>query len=125
MHWFTLILVIGIILYIALPKLKQPSLDSTSEAIKEGACLIDVRTPKEYGQQSVPGSINLPLGQLTESMQQQNISKDSTLIVFCLSGTRSAAAEKKLKEMGYENVLNAGSYTRALKAWELAQPNLD
>jgi rhodanese-related sulfurtransferase len=30
--------------------------------------------------------------------------------VFCASGTRSAMARRKLKSLGFEKVLNAGSW---------------
>jgi phage shock protein E len=121
MHWFTIILIIAIVLYLVLPKLKQASLDSAAQAIRDGAPLIDVRTAREFSQQSVPGSVNMPLGQLKETLEEQNISTSSQILVFCLSGTRSAAAERQLKAMGYRHILNIGSYGRAKRAWQLSQ----
>jgi rhodanese-related sulfurtransferase len=41
--------------------------------------------------------------------------KEQPLLLHCLSGTRSAAGEDTLKRMGYQNVLNLGSYGRAQK----------
>lgn len=121
MHWFTVLLILAIFLYLVLPKLRQASLESVAQAIRDGAAFIDVRTAREFSQQSVPGSLNMPLGQLKETMEENDISTSSQILVFCLSGTRSAAAERQLKGLGYRHILNVGSYSRAKKAWQLSQ----
>jgi phage shock protein E len=115
------LLILAIFLYLVLPKLRQASLESAAQAIRDGAAFIDVRTAREFSQQSVPGSLNMPLGQLKETLEEQDISTSSQILVFCLSGTRSAAAERQLKAMGYRHILNVGSYSRAKKAWQLSQ----
>jgi rhodanese-related sulfurtransferase len=75
--------------------------------IADGAMIIDVRTPGEFGSGHYKGAINIPVGSL-----QKNISrigpKDRSFIVYCASGMRSSSAVDILKRAGFINVFNAG-----------------
>ena len=73
----------------------------------EGAVLLDVRTPQEYREGHIPGSINVPLQSLSTA-DQIPAGKDTLLFVYCYSGARSAQAVKALAQMGYINVKNIG-----------------
>ncbi len=72
-----------------------------------GAKLIDVRSPEEYRNGNIPGSINIPLHDLKEIEKKVPL-KSSPLFVYCLSGARSGRAVSALKKMGYETVTNIG-----------------
>lgn len=72
-----------------------------------GAVLVDVRTPEEYRDGHVPGSINVPLQQI-EDIELEVAEKNTPLYVYCRSGARSRQAAALLKEMGYEDVHNIG-----------------
>ena len=72
-----------------------------------GAVLVDVRTPEEYRDGHVPGSINVPLQQI-EDIELEIAEKNTPLYVYCRSGARSRQAAALLKEMGYEDVHNIG-----------------
>ena len=72
-----------------------------------GAVLLDVRTPEEYKQVHIPGSMNIPLDQL-ETVNQKITDKNTPIFVHCLSGGRSAQAQRGLKHLGYTNVTNIG-----------------
>ena len=89
--------------------LKGPDINAGIEEYKkrEGAMLIDVRTPDEYEGKRVPESKSVPL-QNIEKIVEIAPDKDTPLFVYCLSGGRSSAATKKLKAMGYTNVNNIG-----------------
>lgn len=73
----------------------------------DGAVLVDVRTPEEYRDGHVPGSINVPLQQI-EDIELEVAEKNTPLYVYCRSGARSRQATALLKEMGYEDVHNIG-----------------
>ena len=73
----------------------------------EGAVLLDVRTPQEYREGHIPGSINIPLQQLDKAINAYE-NKDVPLFVYCHSGTRSRQATAMLQHMGYTNVQNIG-----------------
>ena len=73
----------------------------------EGAVLLDVRTPQEYREGHIPGSINIPLQSLSTA-DQIPAGKDTPLFVYCHSGARSAQAVRLLAGMGYTNTKNIG-----------------
>ena len=73
----------------------------------DGAVLVDVRTPEEYRDGHVPGSVNVPLQQI-EDIELEVAEKNTPLFVYCRSGARSRQATALLKEIGYEDVHNIG-----------------
>ena len=121
MEWFTIILAAFIIFYIILPKLNQAPLDEASQALKEGAPFIDVRTSREFSQKSIPGSRNFPLANLRKDIESAGFDKDGPVLLFCLSGTRSASAKRQLKMLGFSKIMDVGSLGRAQKAYQLSQ----
>ncbi len=72
--------------------------------IDEGAYLVDVRTPQEYAQSKVKGSVNIPLDSLSSQLAKFKDRKH--IIVFCLSGNRSSQAKSILERNGFLNVVN-------------------
>ena len=84
-------------------------------AVKDGALLVDVRTPEEYASGHVEGSVNIPLGELSERLDELK-SKDQSIVVFCQSGGRSAQAKKLLEEKGYAAVVNGGGWANVKAA---------
>ena len=84
------------------------------EAIKNGAVIIDVRTPHEYDHGKVPGSINIPVDRISINIERIKAMKKQ-IIVCCESGTRSGNAKQMLNKAGIQNVLNGGSWEKVLK----------
>ena len=74
---------------------------------REGALLLDVRTPQEYRDGFIPGSKNFPL-QVIDKVEAVVENKDTALYVYCYSGARSRQAASLLQHMGYSNVNNIG-----------------
>ena len=79
-----------------------------NELIKNGAQLIDVRTPGEFQNGHIKGSQNIPLQNL--SNQISKIKKDKPIITCCASGMRSASAKSILKSKGFTEVHNGGGW---------------
>ena len=79
-----------------------------AQIINTGAQIIDVRTPAEYAGGHVKGSINIPLNELPRKLNA--IKKDKPVITCCASGMRSASAATILKNNGYTEVYNGGSW---------------
>ena len=81
-----------------------------AKAKERGVVIIDVRTPSEYGSGKIKGAKNIsyPGGGFKSSVDKMN--RDSTYLVYCLSGSRSAGALNQMKAMGFNNVyhLNHG-----------------
>ena len=76
--------------------------------IAGGALIIDVRTPEEYKEGHIEGSLNVPLNEIEKAMAW--LQKDVPTVVVCASGTRSAAAKEILEANGYAKVYNGGSW---------------
>ena len=80
-----------------------------SQLKKEGAQIIDVRTPGEFKTGHIQGSINIPLQSLSGSLSK--IKKDKPVITCCASGIRSASAKNILKSAGFTEVHNGGGWS--------------
>ena len=76
--------------------------------LKEGAQLVDVRSPEEFSAGNAQGSVNIPLQGIEQGARELDPAK--WVIVCCASGTRSMIARRKLRVMGFSRVLNAGSW---------------
>ncbi|MFN2616032.1 MAG: rhodanese-like domain-containing protein [Thermoleophilaceae bacterium] len=86
--------------------------DRVSELLGAGELeLVDVRTPEEHGAGHVAGARHVPLERLSEAAGQLDDSK--TLVFYCRSGERSAAAAEALVASGRE----AYSMSGGLLAW--------
>ncbi len=72
------------------------------------AVLIDVRTPLEYKQEHVPGARNIPVEKISSHIQELKMIK-KPIVLYCMSGSRSAVALGILKQSGLGNVYNGGS----------------
>jgi len=84
------------------------------EALQKGAVIIDVRTPHEFDNGKVPGSINIPVDRISISVERIRSMK-KPVIVCCESGTRSNQAKNILKSAGINEVYNGGSWESVLK----------
>jgi rhodanese-related sulfurtransferase len=80
-----------------------------SELMKQGAQIIDVRSPAEFQGGHIKGSVNIPLQILQGSMGK--IKKDKPVITCCASGMRSASAKSILQSKGFQNVHNGGGWS--------------
>ncbi len=98
--------------------LTMSELNSWLKERKEGKrkfILIDVRTPQEHNDGYIPGTDKLiPHDEIEQRYKElEGISRDTTIVLYCRSGRRSEIAKKKLIELGFKNVLNAGG----IKQW--------
>ena len=67
--------------------------------------LVDVRTPQEYAEGHIDGALNINVqSDDFKDMAQRNLSKDSTVLVYCRSGRRSLDAAEMLTVLGYKVV---------------------
>ena len=82
---------------------------SVEQIIKEKkGTVVDVRTPDEFRGGNVVGSINIPLQEVTERIQDiQNLV--SPIVLCCASGNRSGQAHRYLEAQGIE-CYNGGSW---------------
>lgn len=70
--------------------------------------ILDVRTPAEYHEGCVKGSVNIPLQELPNRISEiQNLPQP--LVLCCASGMRSAKATQFLMQQGIQ-CSNGGSW---------------
>ena len=74
--------------------------------IKQGAIIIDVRSPQEYQEGHLEGAILIPEYELVKRCEKELKDKKATIVVYCSSGSRSKRAQKKLEKLGYTKVYN-------------------
>lgn len=86
-----------------------------SSWIKNGALIVDVRTPAEFENAHFPGAINIPLQDIEKRINEFG-PRDGRIIVYCRTGNRSGKAKTFLESRGYKNVLNGGGLQDMLKA---------
>ena len=72
--------------------------------------LIDVRTPTEYNKGHLKNAVNIPYNKIRTEIKSFAPDKEQSIVVYCLSGKRAEFTARKLEEMGYKNVINAGKY---------------
>lgn len=97
----------------ALSFIKRLLNSSLLSAIKKGALIVDVRTPREYDQGRIPESINIPLDRLAAS--EQRLKEMKRPIIFCCSsGNRSGQAYRLFSGKGFKNVYNGGSWMKIM-----------
>ncbi len=70
--------------------------------------LIDVREPFEFKMGHAKGALNIPPAKLMlgEPSMLQELPRDTQLVVYCRSGSRSNAAIPYLRQMGFTNIVN-------------------
>ncbi len=114
MDWIFAMVVVAVVAGVfALKRMSLVSADRAQAMLRDGALVVDVRNPDEFRGGSVPGAINIPLSELESDAPRKLPDKTRPVLVHCLSGGRSAFAQRKLKRLGYAQVANLGSFGRA------------
>lgn len=69
--------------------------------------IIDVREPYEFERGHVAGAINIPPFELMAGTSHlDNVPKDTELVLYCHSGSRSRVSKNILEDQGFTNVVN-------------------
>ena len=95
--------------------MKDIGVDELDERLEteEDLVVLDVREPDEVASSAIPGSVNIPLGEVADRMGELDAS--SPTAVICAGGVRSAKAVTALTAAGYTGeLLNVSG---GMKAW--------
>src|ERR1700726_1629908 len=97
------------------PKIKAEQ--AADMIAKRNALVVDVRDALEVAASGkIAGAVNVPRGMLEfradpeSQYHDKNFERRKTVILYCVSGGRAALAGKLLKELGYDDVYNLGSF---------------
>lgn len=88
------------------PVLKTVNFTQAQAMVKEGALWLDVRLESEHQNETIPGSLNLPLYILRLKMPSLDPAKK--YVIYCDSGTRSSSAAYLMSERGFDVFLLEG-----------------
>ncbi|MCW5555459.1 MAG: rhodanese-like domain-containing protein [Verrucomicrobiae bacterium] len=81
--------------------------------VAQGVKVVDVRTAQEFANSSITNVINIPLDEVKTTFVARFTNKSEMILLHCRTGRRSGIAENELRELGYTNVFNIGSFERA------------
>jgi rhodanese-related sulfurtransferase len=71
--------------------------------------LVDVRTVTEFEKGNIPGSVNIPVDDLRERLDELPV--DKNIYIYCQVGLRGYLAQRILAQSGFLNVFNvSGGY---------------
>ena len=91
-----------------------------AQAMLGKVLVLDVREPSEYAGGCLPGAANIPRGVLEFKIDGHpgfQGQRDAEILVYCLSGGRSALAVDTLQKLGWSNAV---SLAGGLTAWTQA-----
>lgn len=84
---------------------KDVSVEEAKKLIDNGeVTVLDVRTPEEYEEGHIPGSMLIPLQELGERLDE--LDEEEPYLIVCRSGNRSAEASELLIGEGFPDVYN-------------------
>ena len=78
--------------------------------------LVDVREHMEFAGGRVAGASSIPLGELEERHRELDHAKP--IYVMCRTGRRSSEAQRRLRSLGFTNVVNVSG---GIEAWNKEQ----
>ena len=84
--------------------------------------LIDVRTPQEFEKYRIQSAKNIDFRNPDFRKEIEKLDKTKPVLVYCLSGVRSAAASAIFQEAGFKTVYNLSG---GINAWSKAGKPID
>ena len=82
---------------------EHPATDHAALLI-DGVQLVDVREPVEVAAGTLPGFVNIPLGELTSRVGELDPAR--RVLLLCRSGNRSGQAAQWLAHQGFVDAVN-------------------
>ncbi|WRS27713.1 rhodanese-like domain-containing protein [Oscillospiraceae bacterium MB08-C2-2] len=80
---------------------------------ENGAVLVDVRSAEERAEGYIPGSLHIPVAEISQKLPSLVPDKSQEIIFYCAAGVRAQTALEEALSMGYETVYNLGG----IKDW--------
>ena len=77
--------------------------------------LVDVRTSEEYTANHLQGALNIDYNSEEFSQMAVSLDKSKPVLIYCLSGGRSAKAAKALENMGFKEIYDMQG---GMSAWK-------
>ncbi|MGH9747574.1 MAG: rhodanese-like domain-containing protein [Candidatus Acidiferrales bacterium] len=72
----------------------------------EKMVIVDTREDNEWARGHIPNAVHLGKGVIERDIEKAIPDKETTLVLYCGGGYRSALAADNLQRMGYRNVIS-------------------
>lgn len=72
----------------------------------ERLVVLDIREPHELKISVLPDILHIPMGELTDRIDELNPKKFEEIVVVCRAGNRSGVIAEFLRESGFDRVYN-------------------
>ena len=105
--FLTLLILVGLLIDLRAQVAQQVNALKFKELIAAGDVLVlDVRTPGEYSRGNIAGSTLINIADPGFASKISMLQKDKTILVYCLTGSRSAAAANYMVKQGFKKIVN-------------------
>lgn len=104
-----------------MPELSEIAPADLKQRLERGErpLIVDVREPWEVAAASLPGAVNIPMGEIPSRLTE--LDPDRETIVLCHHGIRSAQVAMYLARNGFERVINLSG---GIDAWSAVDPSV-
>jgi rhodanese-related sulfurtransferase len=99
-------------------RIRQTDIEGYKKMVTAGEphILVDTREDNEWEANHVKNAVHLSRGIIERDIVAKVPDKNTTLILYCGGGFRSALVADNLQKMGYKNAISLDGGWRALKA---------
>lgn len=99
-------------------RIKQIDIAGYLKMRQEGTphLLIDIREESEFAAGHVAGAMYIGKGVIERDIERKAPDPNTTLVLYCGGGFRSALSADALQQMGYKNVISLDGGWRALQS---------
>jgi rhodanese-related sulfurtransferase len=89
-------------------RIKEEDFRDTKKRLDAGEkiIMVDTREDSEWSRGHIPGAIHLGRGVIERDIEKTVPDKETTVVLYCGGGYRSALAADNLQKMGYRNVIS-------------------
>ncbi|MBW8331497.1 MAG: hypothetical protein K0M40_05740 [Prolixibacteraceae bacterium] len=105
--FLTLLILVALMIDLSAQVAQNVNAVKFKELIAAGdAIVLDVRTPGEYSRGNISGSTLINIADQNFASKISMLQKDKTILVYCLTGSRSAVAANYMTRMGFKKIVN-------------------
>jgi rhodanese-related sulfurtransferase len=99
-------------------RVKQIDIDGYKAMVERGDAhvLVDTREDREYAAGHAVGAVHIGKGVIERDIEAKIPEKDTTVVLYCGGGYRSALAADAIQTMGYTNAISLDGGWRAIQA---------
>jgi len=98
-------------------RVRETNIDGYKQMLARGEqhVLVDTREDNEFAAGHVKGAVHMSKGIIERDIETKYPDKDTTLVLYCGGGFRSALVADNLQKMGYKNPISLDGGWRALQ----------